>query len=101
MIKRQEALEVLRLLIESPVIDDDVQAALIEIYDCIAAEEQCLHIWGAPIKEALENDKEFDIEQYVFAPADYENKELMENVGIDGSESVEQGMQKVPEHKVN
>ena len=109
MITRQEALALLAILDESPVIAPKVKDMLNEMSYCIEAETIGLHLWDAPedlltmdslVNEAIETEDVSKIEQYVFGVSDFEEKELTEDDGIDSSELVEPSVQDMPENKL-
>lgn len=107
MITRQEALALIAILDESPVIAPKVKDMLNEMSYCIEAETIGLHLWDAPedlltmdslVQEAIETEDVSKIERYIFGVSDYEEKELT-NDGIDSSEPVEPSVQDLSENK--
>ena len=108
MITRQEALALIAILDESPVIAPKVKDMLNEMSYCIEAETIGLHLWDAPedlltmdslVNEAIETEDVSKIEEYVFGVSDFEEKELREDDGIDSGEPTEPSVQDMPKNK--
>ena len=108
MITRQEALALIAILDESPVIAPKVKDMLNEMSYCIEAETIGLHLWDAPedlltmdnlVNEAIETEDASKIERYVFGVSDYEERKLQEDDGIDSGEPVEPSVQTMSENK--
>ena len=107
MITRQEALALIAILDESPVIAPKVKDMLNEMSYCIEAETIGLHLWDAPedlltmdslVNEAIETEDVSKIEQYVFGVSDFEEKELTDDRANSG-EPTEPGVQDLSENK--
>ena len=107
MITRQEALALLAILDESPVIAPKVKDMLNEMSYCIEAETIGLHLWDAPedlltmdslVNEAIETEDVSKIERYVFGVSDFEEKELTDD-GTNSGEPTEPGVQDLSENK--
>lgn len=107
MITRQEALALIAILDESPVIAPKVKDMLNEMSYCIEAETIGLHLWDAPedlltmdslVQEAIETEDVSKIEQYVFGVSDFEEKELTDD-GTNSGETTEPSVQDVSENK--
>ena len=67
MITREQAVEVLYMLINSGILDVHFDESLQEIANCIEAEEELgLHIWGAPSEDVsiLYTSKRTDLPEY-------------------------------------
>ncbi len=107
MITRQEALALLAILDESPVIAPKVKDMLNEMSYCIEAETIGLHLWDAPedlltmdslVNEAIETEDVSKIERYVFGVSDFEEKELTDD-GTNSGEPTEPSVQTMSEDK--
>ena len=108
MITRQEALALIAILDESPVIAPKVKDMLNEIAYCIDIEEIGLHVWGAPEKlpeldkliiDSIENEKPEAIEQYIIALSEFEERENTEDDGTNSSEPTDPSVQDLSENK--
>lgn len=54
MISREDATEILDILIGSELLSDDINGALHDILVAIAAEDDGLHIWGIPDDDVMD-----------------------------------------------
>ena len=108
MITRQEALALIAILGESPIIAPKVKEMLNEMSFCIDAETIGLHLWDAPedlitmeslITEAIETEDVSKIEKYVFGVSDFEERENTGDDGTNSGELVEPSVQTMSEDK--
>ena len=77
MITREQAIYAIYEIINSGIIDMELEARLQDIANCIDAENYGVHLWGT--------GREVDsYERYIFGPSDFEEAEIMQNIkGLD------------------
>lgn len=85
-ITRDEAIEVLQTMVNSDILDEDLENDLEEIITCIQSEDEGYHIWGADeevgklftsyrtdlVTPELEEELNAISDKYSFTPAPYE-----------------------------
>ena len=72
MITREQAIYAIYEIINSGIIDMELENRLQDIANCIDAENYGVHLWGT---EQVEN-----YEHFIFGPSDFEEKEIMQNI---------------------
>jgi len=90
IITRDEACVALRAVIDSDILNDDLENALEDIFNCIKSEEDGYHCWGGDIDffelyiahrsdlyiDELKEKLRAVHEKYSFVPAPYEKEEF-------------------------
>ena len=73
MITREQAIYAIYEIINSGIIDMELENKLQAIASCIDAENYGVHLWG--------EEREVDsYEHYIFGPSDFEEAEIMQNI---------------------
>jgi hypothetical protein len=72
MITREQAIYAIYEIINSGIIDMELETRLQDIANCIDAENYGVHLWGT--------DEVKTYEHYIFGPSDFEEAEIMQNI---------------------